>query len=394
MKTLQQILSRVMMPVLILVICSISCDDQIANIDGVDYKYAVPSKTDDGWEVASLSEVEMDETAITRFINDLVNDIEHKIHSILIVKDSKLAFEEYFPGYAFYLGSLTDFNLETAHNIASVTKSLTSALIGLTIDHGYIPDVDQKIVSFFSEYHEQDIGEKDEITLEHLLTMTSGLEWDESTYPYTDSRNYANQLSHKSDPIRFILSRPILTEPGTQFLYSSGSSNILGEIIRRATGLRADDFAREYLFSPLGISDFSWNELSNDVLYTSGDLKLRPRDMAKLGEVYLQNGRWNGQQIISEQWVEKSTVAHICATSDLGIDYGYNWWLYTYEVNLEQIESFSASGWGGQNIIVFPSLDMVVITTAGYYDEPQLEFHIDVLLMQKILDSVLLNFNG
>jgi len=394
MKTLQQILSRVMMPVLILVICSISCDDQIANIDGVDYKYAVPSKTDDGWEVASLSEVEMDETAITRFINDLVNDIEHKIHSILIVKDSKLVFEEYFPGYAFYLGSLTDFNLETAHNIASVTKSLTSALIGLTIDHGYIPDVDQKIVSFFSEYHEQDIGEKDEITLEHLLTMTSGLEWDESTYPYTDSRNYANQLSHKSDPIRFILSRPILTEPGTQFLYSSGSSNILGEIIRRATGLRADDFAREYLFSPLGISDFSWNELSNDVLYTSGDLKLRPRDMAKLGEVYLQNGRWNGQQIISEQWVEKSTVAHICATSDLGIDYGYNWWLYTYEVNLEQIESFSASGWGGQNIIVFPSLDMVVITTAGYYDEPQLEFHIDVLLMQKILDSVLLNFNG
>lgn len=393
MKTLQQILARVMVPIQILIICSYSCDDHITNIDGEEYKYALPAKIDDGWEVASLSEIGMDEKSIIGFMNDLENDIEHNIHSVLIVKDGKLVFEEYFPGYAFYHGPLTDFGLETVHNIASVTKSLTSALIGLAVDHGQISNVDQRITTFFPEYHEQDIGEKDEISLEHLLTMTSGLEWDESTYNYTDSRNDANQLIHQSDPIQFILSRPFLTEPGTQFQYSSASI-ILGEIVRRASGLRADDFAREHLFSPLGISEITWCELSNDVLYTSGEIKLRPRDMAKLGELYLQNGRWNGQQIISEQWVEESTVAHIRATSDLGIDYGYNWWLYTYEVNFEQIESFSASGWGGQNIIVFPGLDMVVVTTAGYYDKPQLEFHIDVLLMQKILESVLLNIDG
>jgi len=165
---------------------------------------------------------------------------------------------------------------------------------------------------------------------------------------------------------------------------------VLGEIIRKATGQRADDFAGEYLFSPLGITDCKWKELPNNVLFTSGDLKLRPRDMAKLGNLYLQKGIWKGQQIISEWWVEESTISFISALPDwVNWDYGYKWWLYTYDFNSEQIESFSAQGWGGQNIVVFPGLEMVVITTAGYYDEPQLEFHIDVLMMQKILASTL-----
>ena len=125
------------------------------------------------------------------------------------------------------------------------------------------------------------------------------------------------------------------------------------------------------------------------MLYTSGDLKLRPRDMAKLGELYLQKGSWNGIQIISEEWIEASTKSFIIASPNwVNWDYGYKWWLYTYEVNSEQIKFFTASGWGGQKIYVFPSLDMVVVTTAGYYDEPQLEFHIELMLL-KILSSAL-----
>jgi CubicO group peptidase (beta-lactamase class C family) len=352
--------------------------------------YTIPTQTDDGWEIASLTEVGMDETPITQFMNELLNNIEHKIHSILIIKDGQLVFEEYFPGYSFYHGPLTEFDRGTKHNLASVTKSFTSALIGLTIDYGFIQDVNQKVLSFFPEYNELKNEEKDKVTLEHMLTMTSGLEWDESTYPYTDHRNDVAQLFYQNDPIRFILNKPIVTEPGTQFHYSSGSTNVLGEIIRKATGLRADDFAGEYLFSPLGITDYKWEELPNNVLYTSGDLKLRPRDMAKLGDLYLHGGSWKGTQIISEWWVEASTKSFISALLDwVNWEYGYKWWLYTYEINSEQIESFSAKGWGGQTIIVFPSLDMVVVTTAGYYDEPQLEFHIDVFMMLKILSSAL-----
>ena len=373
---------------LVFVICFLSCNDNTTNYE-IEYMYTVPAQTDDGWEIASLTDVGMDETPISQFMNELLNNIEHKIHGILIVKDGKLVFEEYFPGYAFYRGPLTQFDRETMHNLASVTKSFTSALIGLTIDHSFIQDVDQKVFSFFPEYSELNNAEKDKITLEHLLTMTSGLEWDESTYPYADPRNDIYKMFHQSDPIRFILNKPVVSEAGTVFLYNSGLTNVLGEIIRKATAKRADVFAAEYLFSPLGITEYEWQKLPNNVLYTSGDLKLRPRDMAKLGELYLHKGSWNGVQIISEEWVEASTKSFI-STSPNWVNgyYGYKWWLYTYEVNSEQIEFFTASGWGGQKIYVFPSLDMVVVTTAGYYDEPQLEFHIELILL-KILSSAL-----
>ena len=351
-----------------------------------EYVYNVPAQADDGWETASLSDIGMEEIPIIQYMNELLNDLEHKIHGILIIKDGKLVFEEYFPGIAFYHGPLTAFNRHVKHNMASVTKSFTAALLGLAIDHGFIQDVDQKIFSFFPEYSELNNLEKDNITLEHLLTMTSGLEWDESTYPYTDHRNDAVQLFNQIDPIRFVLNKPMAAEPGSTFQYSSGSTNVLGEIIRKACGVRADSFARDYLFSPLGITDYQWEELPNNVLFASGDLKLKPRDMAKLGDLYLHGGMWNGKQIISESWVNASVQSFITVSQDW--DYGYHWWLQTYEVNAGEIESFSASGWGGQKIFVFPGLDMVVVTTAGYYDEPQLEFHIDMFLLQQILAAV------
>ncbi len=329
----------------------------------------------------------MDDMPIILFMNKLLNDLDHRIHGILIIKEGKLVLEEYFPGETFYHGPLTTFNRDIKHNLASVTKSFTSAITGLAIDRGLILDVDQKVFSFFPEFFELRDEEKDKITLEHLLTMTSGLEWDESTYPYTDPRNDVFQIFNQSDPIRFVLNKTVLTGPGTSFHYSSGSTNVLGEIIRKATGVRADSFAGDYLFAPLEITDYQWEELPNNVLYASGDLKLKPRDMAKLGELYLNGGRWKGKQIISEKWVNASIQSYTTAIQDW--EYGYQWWLFTYEVDIEQIESFSASGWGGQKIFVFPDLDMVVVTTAGYYDEPDLEFHIDGFLIPQILDSAM-----
>lgn len=384
MKHLRTIASFAIFLLIILVAGTLSCTENKEALQ--EYVYEVPVQTGDGWETASLSDVGMEEIPIIQYMNDLLNNLEHKVHGILIIKDGKLVLEEYFPGIAFYHGPLTAFDRNVKHNMASVTKSFTAALLGLAIDHGFVQDVDQKVFSFFPEFSELNNLEKDNITLEHLLTMTSGLDWDESTYPYTDPRNDAVQLFNQIDPIRFVLNKPMAAEPGTSFQYSSGSTNVLGEIIRKASGLRADSFARDYLFSPLGITDYQWVELPNNVLFASGDLKLKPRDMAKLGDLFLHGGRWKGKQIISESWVSASVQSFIAASQDW--DYGYHWWLQTYEVDGGQIESFSASGWGGQKIFVFPGLDMVVVTTAGYYDEPQMEFHIDLFLLQQVLASV------
>lgn len=367
-------------------ICSTSCKKKVVLNPDTRYVYQQPEQLDDGWETASFSDVSMDESVIVQFMNEFINTIEHQIHGILIVKDGKLVFEEYFPGYVHYHGPYTDFNRETIHNLASVTKSITSALIGLAIDNGFIQDVNQKVFDFFPEYADLRDVEKDEINLEHLLTMTSGLEWDENTYPYTDTRNDCVQMFYQGDPIQFILDRPVVVTPGTHYNYNGGCPILLGEIIRKTTGLRADNFAEQYLLSPLGITDFWWKELPNDICYTAGDMKLRPRDMAKFGNMYLNNGSWNGKQIISTEWIETSTQPFI--RQNPFWEAGYLWWLHTYEVNYNQIRVFSARGWGGQRITVVPSLDIVVVFTAGYYDEPDLESHIYIMTLN-ILASAL-----
>jgi CubicO group peptidase (beta-lactamase class C family) len=362
-----------------------SCGNQPSGYD-TEYVYTVPEQTGDGWDVAALEEVGLDESPIAAFINELVNNLDHRIHSILVVKNSKLVFEEYFPGIAFYHGAYTEFDRETRHNLASVTKSVTSALIGLAIRHGFITDENRNVFDFFPEYASLRNAEKDRITIKHLLTMTSGLQWDEDTYPYTDPRNDCAQLFNQDDPLRYVLGMPMESEPGAQFLYNSGTVNVLGEIIRKASGMRADDFAERFLFNTLGITDFWWQELANDICYTSGDLKLRPRDMAKFGCLYLRNGNWKGEQVLPAQWIQNSIRDYISQSPD----YGYLWWISAPEVDNVSIPVFSAVGWGGQRIAVIQDLDMVVVVTAGYYDEYEKEaLHVDGMLMRSFLASAL-----
>lgn len=387
MKTLLKVRLKVLLTLPVLLLATLACTDNITSNSDIVYEYKVPIQTDDGWEVASLAETGMDLEPISDFMNEFLNHVEHKIHGILIVKNGLLVFEEYFPGYAFYQGSWTDFNRETSHNLASVTKSFPSALVGIAIYQDFIQDVNQNVFSFFPEYSDLITEEKEKITLKHLLTMTYGLEWDESSYPYTDSRNDVAILHSQADPVRYILNKAVISEPGTDFLYSSGSTILLGEVIRKATGLRADDFANKYLFAPLGIDDFHWEELQNDVLFVSGNLKLRPRDMAKPGDVYMHFGRWQENQILPEWWITESTQTSISAAQNW--DYGYHWWLSTLEIDTRQVETCFAQGWGGQNIALFPSLELMVVTTAGYYDDPDLEFHIGVLILPEILASAL-----
>ena len=165
MKILRIIQSRVILSVQVLIICFFFCCDKNITNEDIVYKYSVPVQIEDGWEVSSLSEVGIDKAPISQFMCELLNNLEHKIHSIIIIKDGKLVFEEYFSGYRFYHGPYTKYDRETTHDLASVTKSFTATLMGLAIDKGFINNLDQKVLDFFPEYTDLNDGEKNTITL-------------------------------------------------------------------------------------------------------------------------------------------------------------------------------------------------------------------------------------
>lgn len=355
------------------------------------YTYEIPEQTNDGWQTASLDDVGLNEKILSELIERIHGNEYRNVHSILIVKDGRLVFEEYFSGYTWdydddqFRGEYTEFGINTIHNQASVTKAFTSALVGIAIDHGFIQDVETKVFAFFPEYSYLSDQEKDQITLEHLLTMTSGLEWNELDLSIKDARNDQIQLFIVPDPIEYVLAKPVVHEPGTRWYYSAGDVNLLGEVIRKATGLRMDDFAEGYLFAPLGITEYEWDFINPDVVHASGNLKLRPRDMAKFGYLYLNDGRWQGKRIISKEWIEESTQGYISIAEEWADSQGYQWFLKAYRLNSTSVDSFFRQGWGGQRISVFPSLDMVVVLTGGNYatEEP-----VEEIITRYILPAV------
>ena len=367
-------LLKILRFILLCTICLMSC---------------APAQPDDGWQTASLDEVGIDSVKMDQVVALVQDNTYENIHAILIVKDGKLAFEAYFGGYTWdyegdqYRGDYVDFDRDTIHNLASDTKSFTSALIGIAIDKGFIQSVDEKVCDFFPEYASLCDEEKKQLTLEHLLTMTSGLEWNGMEVPLSDTHNDLVRLFRVPDPVGYILAKPVVGKPGTDWYYNGGNTNLLGEVIREATGLRMDDFAAQYLFAPLGIIDYEWDHINADVIHASGNLKLRPRDMAKLGYLYLNGGVWNGQRVFSEAWVEASTKEY--ASSPWGEGYGYQWWRRTYLSGDTSVDAFYASGWGGQRIMVFPSLEMVVVFTGGNYADQE---PVDEIITRYILPAV------
>ena len=243
---------------------------------------------------------------------------------------------------------------------------MTSLLIGIAIDQQLIRSVEEKIAPFFPEYADIFAAhEKDTLCLKHFLSMTA-LSWDEWTYPYPDARNDHVRMNRSPDPIRYALDRPLVGPPGTIFVYNSGLSITLGEIIYKVSGLRADKFAERYLFAPLGISNYYWWKYPNGMVQTGGGLQLQPRDMAKIGALMLQGGRWHGRQIVSEAWVKASTTPRVSTGRSprmLAPEYGYHWWLGAFRVGDRVVTSYSARGRGGQFIFVFPDLHLVAVFT-------------------------------
>jgi len=320
------------------------------------------------WPTVAPEAAGLDAAALERLAGAIESDPEINIHSVLVVRHGKLAWERYFSGrdedWGVDLGRV-EFGPETRHDVRSVTKSVTSALVGIAISEGRIPGVGAGAPELFPDYREQLAPDKRALTLEHILTMSAGLDWFEPP-DYTNPGNDEIRMIGSPDPVAFALGRSFSHPPGSVFQYNGGLPTLLGHLLERAYGRRGDAIVREKLFEPLGIGAFDFRANESGLLAYASGLRLRPRDMAKIGQLYLDEGRWNGQRILDPAWVEASLAPR--RVTDWATGYGYQWWVLAFESERARWLVPAAVGNGGQRIFVVEPLDMVVVVTAGNYN--------------------------
>jgi CubicO group peptidase (beta-lactamase class C family) len=323
-----------------------------------------PAAQDDGWRVASEG---VDRAALRQMADRLASS-DANVHSVLVARGGALVFERYFQRSDEIDGRLVDkvaFDQKTLHNVKSVSKSVAALALGVALDRGLIASVDEPVLNFFPDLADLRSPEKDALLLRHVLTMSVGLSWVEAV-PGNDEDNDESRMHMARDPVRYVLSLQTVAPPGREFFYNTGALTLLSAIVRKATGGPLDEFAREALFKPLGIDDFEWVRVKGDT-DAGGGLRLRPRDMAKIGQLVLSGGLWNGSQIVSKAWIDASTSPKLDATGQYF--YGYLWWLGRSWLNGREVRWIGALGRGGQSIRIVPDLDLVVVVTAGYYQD-------------------------
>lgn len=340
-------------------------------------RYNVPVTRSDGWKTASADTLQVDPYRLARLTSSIRSWSELGVHAVLIERGGRLIYEEYFDGFderwGLPLGKVS-MTAETKHDLRSVTKSVVSALIGIAHGEGKIPSLDQPLVEWFPEYPELNTPERKRVTLAHVLSMTSGFEWNESV-SYADPRNDEIRMTRDPQPLRYALSPSFAVDPGSDFNYNGGLTQVMAAVLVRATKTSLQDYARTKLFEPLGITDVEWlGNLAGMPAAASG-LRLRARDLAKFGSLYLHDGKWNGKQVIPASWIQLSTRRHFRFRPRTGPDaggefgYGYFWWYSCYPSAAGLIEARTAIGNGQQRIFVLPGLDMVVTIFAGRYND-------------------------
>jgi len=348
----------------------------------------LPGDAGDHWPLAALESVSLDGATLCPVVNWLAGT-HANVHAVLVARQGKLVFEQYFSGlderWGQPVGEIA-FGPQIKHDERSVTKSVVGLLVGIAIDRGLIKDVDAPVLSFFPEYPDLRSTERYRITLRHLLTMSAGLEWHELDTPYTSEANSENRMDNAIDRYRFVLEQKVVAPPGQNWNYSSGSSELLGAVLKRATGEGLDELARKSLFEPLGISDVEWHKYPQGDPIAAGGLRLRPRDLAKIGQLVLQRGAWNGVQIVPAAWVDAATSLQINVPGSPS--YGYQFWLDRQLVGSSEVHWAVGIGLGGQRLFITPDLGLVVVVNAGLYKSDQQGSVPRVILNRYVLKAI------
>lgn len=268
-------------------------------------------------------------------------------HSLIIFQNGKNIFEKYYNSY----------NADKLNNLKSATKSIVSLLIGIAIDNGLIKNEDEKIFDLLPEmFDARTDPEKKKITLKHVLTMSAGFEWDNFGGKWRSGWDRSRELT------KYLIRQvPLANKPGSKWNYNSGLSHLLSALIKKYSGMNTLQFAKKYLFEPLNIKNIRWQKSNDGNEMGNSELMMTPRDLAKIGLLVLQKGKWNGKQIVSSEWIGKSTKKYFDGFPQIG-GYGYQW----HTRKFGKYESFLAAGWGGQFLIVIPELQMVVVNTSKW----------------------------
>ena len=320
------------------------------------YTYAPPAARDDGLPVGAVEGAPLDLARLREMGEAIVAGHYPDVHGVLIAHRGRLVFEEYFYEYG----------AETPHALRSATKSIVSALVGVAISQGRLKDVRQPVLPFFAGEYPQIANLTDakrRVTIEDLLTNRSGLDCDDwnQASPGNESR-----MGRTPDWVKFTLDLPMRSDPGATSSYCSGGVIVLGRIVEKVSGKPLEAFARQHLFDPLGIRNFDWQfNPDPSSVNTFCQISLTPRDMMKIGLLYMNGGTWNGRQVLPADWVKASTARH---TSLGGTDYGYLWWRPYLNVPGGRHHGIMATGNGGQKIVLWPLLDLVVVMTGGNYN--------------------------
>jgi CubicO group peptidase (beta-lactamase class C family) len=323
------------------------------------------------WPVVKAKDAGFSEKGLEELASALEKGVYPNTHAVLIEYDGRLVFEKYLAGtderWGFRLGERT-FDADSLHDLRSASKSVTSALLGIALAREFDVALARPIGSFFP--HLKLRPELNSVKLEHVLTMTAGLEWNEMTVPYTDPRNDEIQMSNVADPVEMVLSRPLREEPGTVWYYNGGLTQVLAGVVAQISAKPFYVFAREALFDPLDITRFEWLGASKWGPLTpsaASGLRMRARDLAKFGSVYLHRGKWQRRQIVPEGWVERSTQRRVQYTHEGPWGYGYQWWIGT----LEGYDTVAACGNGNQRVFLVAKDRIAVTIFAGDYNKDE-----------------------
>lgn len=319
------------------------------------YVYQAPPSKPDGINIVDAKKRGFSIAPLKAMVDGIRQGTHPGVHSVLLLHKGALLLEEYFDGYT----------RDTLHDLRSTTKSITSLLTGIAIAEGKLKGVTQRVWPLLAP-QEQVTGFKAQLALQDLLTMRTGLacnDWD------PNSPGQEDKMYNTRSWIKHVMQLPAKEAPGQNYAYCTGGVILIGAMIAKATGRSIPDFAQRKLFGPLGIRKRRWSKMPDGGTDTGGHLWLTPRAMAKIGQLVLQQGNWQGKQLVPRAWLQRSTKAHVTTRQ---FQYGYLWWLGRgrNQKTGQMIDIIHSSGNGGQLIIVIPQFDLVAVFTGGNYNSP------------------------
>lgn len=333
-----------------------------------------------GWDMSTPAAEGVDGDALARLDQEFAAGQHGQVTGMLVVRHGRIVFERrydhdfdrMFEGRDPVRGPYNYYDPDwhpryqhgSLHTMQSVSKSVTSTLVGIAIGRGELPPVATTVMPLFSTFRAPAPDpRRDAMTLDDVLTMRTGIAWDESTVTYTDPKNSCAGMERSQDWVQFVLDQPMAAAPGTTFVYNSGATELLAHLLKQGTGKQAEDYAAEHLFRPLGITETYWKRTPTGLNDAEGGLYLTARDLAKIGYLYLHDGQWDGRRLLPGGWVAKATAPIVDTRPGQARSrkYGYQWWVLPAADGA--VRAYAALGYGGQRLIVVPDRDLVAVFT-------------------------------